>query len=202
MHDLTEAPISERFEHLLRIISSEPFLKMEGLGNEIPFFICAYEASEAVEMERVAEQLQQQLANKGIQALLVNLYDLSVEIVQARGIWEEMLEIEASTPKDKFFELLQNVLDTEHYLIPAIAQRLAEKDYDVLFITGVGAVFPYIRSHNVLNNLQSTAKHLPTVLFFPGEYRYTSIEGSSLNLFGRLHDDNYYRAFNIFQYQL
>ena len=35
---------------------------------------------------------------------------------------------------------------------------MAESDFDVMFITGVGEVFPYIRSHNVLNNLQSTAK--------------------------------------------
>jgi hypothetical protein len=68
----------------------------------------------------------------------------------------------------------------------------------VLFLSGVGEVFPYIRSHNVLNNLQSTAKEKPTVLFFPGSYTFTQISGSSLDLFGRLRDDRYYRAFNIY----
>ena len=67
-----------------------------------------------------------------------------------------------------------------------------------MFITGVGEVFPYIRSHNVLNNLQSTAKDRPTVMFFPGEYTQSLETGASLDLFGRLHDDKYYRAFNIF----
>ncbi len=54
--------------------------------------------------------------------------------------------------------------------MPAIAAKLADNDFDVLFLAGVGEVFPYIRSHNVLNNLQSTAKEKPTVLFFPGAY--------------------------------
>ena len=52
----------------------------------------------------------------------------------------------------------------------AIATKLADNDLDVLFLAGVGEVFPYIRSHNVLNNLQSTAKEKRTVLFFPGAY--------------------------------
>ena len=73
-------------------------------------------------------------------------------------------------------------------------------DFDVMFITGVGEVFPYIRSHTVLNNLQSTAKNKPTVMFFPGEYSQSLEEGSSLNLFGKLIDDNYYRAFNIYKH--
>jgi hypothetical protein len=75
---------------------------------------------------------------------------------------------------------------------------MARQPFDVMFITGVGEVFPYIRSHNVLNNLQSTATDQPTVLFFPGRYIQSLESGASLDLFGRLHDDRYYRAFNIY----
>jgi len=57
-------------------------------------------------------------------------------------------------------------------------------------LTGIGLVFPYIRSHTILNNLQSVIKKTPVVIFFPGVY-----DGNSLNLFGKLKDDNYYRAF-------
>ena len=67
----------------------------------------------------------------------------------------------------------------------------------MLLITGVGEVFPYIRSHNVLNNLQRVAKGYPTVMFFPGAYTHEMATGASLDLFGKLHDDKYYRAFNI-----
>ena len=71
------------------------------------------------------------------------------------------------------------------------------EEFDVLFITGVGEVFPFIRSHNILNNLQKEAKQKPTLMFFPGEYKHSLETGAALVLFGRLEDDKYYRAFNI-----
>ena len=146
-------------------------------------------------------QLVNQLKNRGIRVLSINLYDLTIEILKKRGIWEQVLENEKSMSKVELKELLQSVFDPEKHLIPAIVEKMSVEEFDVLFITGVGEVFPYIRSHTVLNNLQSKAKEKPTVLFFPGEYRQSPEEGTSLDLFGRLHDDKYYRAFNIYHYQ-
>jgi hypothetical protein len=198
MQDWMERPLSERFDHLLEILSSEKFLKMQGLGNEVPFFICPYYPNEAVEMGKLGNQLIKQLSKQGIKVLKINLYDLSIELLKKRGIWEKVLSIETTISKPELKELLQSVLDPEKHLIPAIAEKMAQDEFDIMFITGVGEVFPYIRSHTILNNLQSTAKDKPTVMFFPGEYRQSIEEGSSLDLFGRLHDDKYYRAFNIY----
>lgn len=190
--------IPQRFEHLLTLIASERFLRMEGLGNEVPFFICPFKPEEAVAMEKMVQQLINRLQTRGVGVLEVNLYDLSIELLRERGIWERVLTIEPTVPKSQFKELLQGVLDPEHHLVPAIAAKMEAQPPDVLFITGVGEVFPYIRSHNVLNNLQSTAKAQPTVLFFPGKYTQSLESGAALDLFGRLHDDRYYRAFNIY----
>ena len=202
MPDLLNRPIPERYEHLLATISSRRFLQMQGLGNEVPFFICPFRPQEREEMSNVYRQLINQLKNRGIQVLSINLYDLTIEILKKRGLWEQVLEGEKGMSKAELQELLQSVLDPEKHLIPAIAEKMAKDEFDVMFITGVGEVFPYIRSHTVLNNLQSTAKSKPTVMFFPGEYKQSLEEGASLDLFGRLHDDKYYRAFNIYHYQV
>jgi hypothetical protein len=74
---------------------------------------------------------------------------------------------------------------------------MEERPFQVMFITGVSEVFPYIRSHNILSNLQKIAKDKPTLMFFPGEYQHSLETGASLVLFGKLQDDKYYRAFNI-----
>ena len=194
--------MTERFQHLLRVISSDRFLKMQSLGKEVPFFICPYPAKEAVEMQRMEKQLVRKLEQGGLSILEIDLYDLSIALLKRRGVWERILQIEETVSKDQLKELLQGVLDPENHLIPAIAERMQRQEFDVMFITGVGEVFPYIRSHNVLNNLQSTAKDRPTVMFFPGEYTQSLESGASLDLFGRLHDDKYYRAFNIFHVEV
>ncbi|MHC1730353.1 MAG: DUF1788 domain-containing protein [Syntrophobacteraceae bacterium] len=194
-------PMQEKFQHLLTVIGSQRFLQKQGLNNEVPFFICPYRPEEAPEMERLQKQLVNRLTQSGIRILEINLYDLSIGLLQARGIWDRVLSMEQSVTKDELKELLQGVLDPEAHLVPAIARKMAESEFDVMFLSGVGEVFPYIRSHNVLNNLQSTAKDKPTLMFFPGAYTQSLESGASLDLFGRLHDDKYYRAFNIFHYE-
>lgn len=195
------SPVIEIYEHLLKVISSDGFIKMQGLGNEIPFFICPFdpEKSEAI-LKDVVGPLINKLGSKGIHVLKIDLYDISVRILKDRGIWGRIFQIEQEISKPELKELLQSVLDVENHIIPAMKDAMDEGEFDVLFITGVGEVFPYIRSHTILNNLQSAAKEKPTLMFFPGEYRQSDEKGSSLNLFGRLLDDNYYRAFNIFNH--
>ncbi len=196
--DIARMPMHDRFQHLFAVISGQRFLNKEGLGNEVPFFICPFRPEETVEMERLQRQLINRLEQSGIRILEINLYDLSIEILKKREIWGQIVEMEKSVSKEQLKELLQGVLDPEAHLVPVIANKMTDTDFNVLFLSGVGEVFPYIRSHNVLNNLQSTAKEKPTIMFFPGAYTQSLDTGASLNLFGRLHDDKYYRAFNIF----
>ncbi|WP_068867044.1 DUF1788 domain-containing protein [Prosthecochloris sp. CIB 2401] len=198
MKGIASMSMQERFQHLFAVISGRRFLDKQGLGNEVPFFICAFKPEESVEMERLQRQLINRLEQAGIRILEINLYDLSIDILKERGIWDQMLEMEESVSKEQLKELLQGVLDPETHLVPAIAAKMVSTDFEVLFLSGVGEVFPYIRSHNVLNNLQSTAKEKPTVMFFPGAYTHSLESGASLDLFGKMRDDKYYRAFNIF----
>jgi len=213
---INQQPLAKRFDHLREVIASPRFLQMRGLNNDLPFYICEFKASEAFEIQRMRRQLVNTLAGlqveclqgRGVKVLEINLYDLTIDMLKARegssegsNLWDEILAAEPEVEKEALQELLQNVLDIKGHLIPQIGERLEQSDHDVLFLSGVGEVFPYIRSHNVLNNLQSTAKDKPTVMFFPGEYRHSLEQGASLELFGLLHDDKYYRAFNIFDIQ-
>ena len=213
---ISQQPLASRFEHLVKVIGGERFLQMKGLNNDLPFYICEFKAAEAIDMERLRRQLINTLESTSVtclggrcvKVLDINLYDLCIELLQAREgstegsrLWDEILAIESDVEKDDLLELLQNVLGIEEYLVPAIGERIQQSEFDVLFLSGIGEVFPYIRSHNVLNNLQSTAKDQPTLLFFPGEYRHSLEHGASLELFGLLHDDKYYRAFNIYETQ-
>lgn len=198
---LTKRSIKDGFQHLLSVISSERFLLKQGIGNDVPFFICQYRPEEAVEMARMQKQLIDTLLLSGIRVLEINLYDHVIDLLKKRGIWDQVLSMEQSVSKGQFQELLEGVLDSETHLIPAIVHKMKKCEFDVMFLSGAGEVFPYIRSHNILNNLQSKAKDKPTVMFFPGEYLQSVELGAALNLFSKFHD-GYYRAFDIFDFDV
>ena len=195
--DLSGSNANELLKHLVETISSNHFLTKQGLNSEVPFFICPYKPEQNVEMQRLYKQLFKKLDQKNIKFLEINLYDLCLEVLAKRNLLDRILQKETVMPKSQIRETLKNTLDPAKYLIPAISEKAKVIEFDVLFLTGIGEVFPYIRSHNVLNNLQSTVKEKPTVMFFPGSYQHELATGASLDLFGKLQDDKYYRAFNI-----
>lgn len=199
--ELRTAPMHDRFQHLLSVISSDRFLKMDGIGNEVPFFICPYKPEEEIDMQRMHHQLSEKLDQQGINCLNINLYDLSIEILKSRGIWEQILEEEPNLTKAELLETLTGVLDCKHNLVPAIAEKVDQNRLDVLFISGIGEVYPYIRTHNLLENMQPVAKDFPSVYFFPGTYSFSVETGAYLDLFNRLLTDKYYRAFDIYNYE-
>lgn len=184
--------ITSKFSHLYKIISSSSFLNKEALGGEIPFFITAYDAKQEVEVKDSIKLLKNKLETSGVSVLELNLYDIVCDILEEKGGMERMFSIELTKDKGRFLSALQSTLNIHQILMPKIKELIDKSPSKVYFLTGIGMVFPFIRSHNILNNLQNIAKDSPTVTFFPGKYN-----GHTLNLFGLLTDDNYYRAFNI-----
>ena len=189
--------IVKKFDHLYKVISDEDFLQMKKLGGEIPFFIAAFDPKQQIEVDRAIRSLKNKLETNGIPVLELNLYDIAMELLNEELGEGEIFELEKTMDKKEFKEALQSILDINEVLIPKIKGMIDTASAKVYFLTGIGLVFPFIRSHNVLNNLQNVAKKAPTVAFFAGEYN-----GYSLELFGLMKDDNYYRAFNIANYKL
>ena len=191
------------FQHLIKVLQDERFLKMQGLNQEVPFFLCPFSVKQKLEIEDMLPRLTKRLLETNVHVVEINLYDLCIEYLQKNDLFEQLCEIEQDTEKGYFLESLQSILDIESILIPEIEQIIAlTNKIDVLFLTGVGEVFPYIRTHNILNNLQRVAKDFPTLLFFPGEYEQSLEKGASLRLFGKLPDDKYYRAYDITRYEI
>ena len=188
--------VNETFEFLLQMISTKDFLEMKSLGGEIPFFIAPFSPKNQVEVDKAIKGLKNKLGNQGIAVLEINLYDLAFSILNQELGEGEIFELEQQVDKTEFKEALQSVLDVNEVLMPAIKKLIDKSSAKLYFLTGIGLVFPFLRSHNILNNLQNVAKSAPTITFFPGLYT-----GYSLELFGLLKDDNYYRAFNIDNYQ-
>ena len=194
---MSAADVAKWENHLVAVMSGSRFRNKEGLIGEDPYFIYPYDPRDALEIAASKNRIKTKLAQKGIEVLEVNLYDLVVEVLQGRGVWDDLIELEPTISKDDFREGLRSMLDPGDDLAPAIRAKLAAQAFDIFFLTGIGEVFPFIRSHSVLNNLQTVAGDKPMLMFFPGSYEQSKTLGSSLVLFGSVPDDNYYRAKDI-----
>ena len=108
----------------------------------------------------------------------------------------------ANSHEDKFLKMLDNFLGADGKILPEALQKEFDsqrelRDATMLFISGVGAVYPYIRVHTLLETMQGRFGDCPVVLFYPGTYTTSSTSGSTMRLYGLLAADNYYRAVNL-----
>lgn len=184
--------LEEKFEKLYEIFINENFLSMKALGGEIPFYISSYNPNQEIKVFAEVERLINRLKISGVSVYEINLFSLVIEMLKDRGILDKIIDKEPDLSKDKLYKTIQGAIDTQKYLIPKIEELTTNNPSNIVFLTGIGQVYPFIRSHSILNNLQNSIKDRPTVMFFPGIY-----DGTSLSLFGKLKDDNYYRAFNL-----
>lgn len=198
---MSERDLAEEERRILAVLSSRRFLRMEGLGNEVPFFIWAYPPERELQAADAAGRIRTALqTRRGLTVITIDLFDLAIGMLGERGVLDRLDALEPRRGKGSFRHDLQRMLDPEKHIAPAIKKRLdSQPGYDILFLTGIGKVFPFIRTHTVLNNLQTVASRRPMLVFFPGEYRQSATLGSALVLFGELADDQYYRAKNILE---
>ncbi len=192
-------------ERLFKILSSADFLAMKGLANEVPIFIQAYEPVQEVGVRQMIDGLTSRLRSKGLEVKTLDLFTLVLEELEEHELLNDIMENEASWEKVELFETLRNYSDPQTHLIPRLMKAIGH-DNQITLLTGVGRVYPFLRTHTILESLQPAMLPHPVVMFFPGEYTQEVGGGSHLRLFGthpspRIHNP-YYRALNLDHYRL
>lgn len=164
-------------------------LNGRGLGNEIGFYIFDYPADREPDVDRALRRTVVTVEAAGTRVAVIDLYATLLGLLEARGYLERALDLERQRGDAALRSALAPLVSPEK-IAQAVAQQA--QGAHLVLITGVGAAYPTVRSHSVLNNLHERLDTLPVVMFFPGEY-----DGQELRLFGLLKDDNYYRAFRL-----
>jgi hypothetical protein len=185
--------LEERLNQILPKITGEDFLERRGLGNEIAFFIFDYPPEDELRVRQHVKFLLEHIPKHKPKLKLahVNLFDFLVDYLDGEGVLEESLVKQRKEGSAALLEALKGLLEEK-----TVAQRFKEvvqpNDQNLILISGVGSVYPLIRSHTLLNNLHPIVERTPLVMFYPGTY-----DEKSLRLFGRIKSDNYYRAFRL-----
>lgn len=207
--------IEADFERLRKIMEDPSFRTGSGLGGEQAFYIydyppeCELEVRESIPglIKRLQTMSPKHDGDYAPTVLWLDLYDLVIEILETRKVLQKIIDFEqdrhdpvsGNKVEDKFLALLENMVGADsRYLPDAVGSRFREAreegKADIVFLTGVGQTYPYVRAHTLLETLQGQVEDKPLVLFYPGRFTTTSVSGSTMSLYGCLPASNYYRA--------
>jgi hypothetical protein len=191
MSDLTES-----FAKLREKISSPAFQVNERLSNEVGYYIFSYNPSQELrvreEINNLAETATPATVNASIQ--IFNLFEIMMNVVDDFGYREQFVQFEKENGIGFVIEQMETLLrmnSVNNRIVTYIQQHL-QSGRTIIFLTGVGAVYPLVRAHKVLNTMNQIIDEVPVIMFYPGNY-----DSVSLKLFGEVKDDNYYRAFSL-----
>ena len=188
--------IYERLDKILPIIMEKEFREKKGLGNEVGFYIFDYESKYETLVRQHIKNLKEKLNKKNSDIYIkeFDLYEIMIKIIEDKGYLKKLFKMEEKKGTQKLIKPIKTTLrftQKNDLLIDYFRKNVDEKD--IVFITGVGKVWPIIRTHTILNNLQPVIK-VPVIMFFPGNY-----SGLELHLFNKIEDSNYYRAFRLIE---
>ena len=184
----------ERLNQVIPKLASQDFLSNKGLGNEIGFWIFDYPPERELEIRGFLDECIIPALGKRQPALHVahiNLFTFITDLLAERNLLDKAIEMQQAQGDDKSLESLRRVLK-EDKLAESLVSMIDHEKTDMLILTGVGAVYPMLRTHTLLSALHPHMKDTPLVMFYPGNY-----DGHSLKLFNKLSEDHYYRAFRL-----
>ena len=187
----------DRLDAIWNRISSREFLENKGVANEVRYYVFDYEACDELIMRQKIKDLlaRNNPETDGFQIVEYDIYKLILSILEERGYVDKCIRFEKEKGREYLYNAISKLLrlTTDNNLI---VNRIVEntQENSVVFLTGVGKVSPFVRAHNVLNNLHQVFDKVPVIMFYPGNWN-----GQSLSLFGTISDGNYYRAFPLIQ---
>jgi hypothetical protein len=185
--------LTQRLNGILPKITSKEFLSGKGLSKEIPFYIFDYPPEDELQ---VREHILFLLAHiprhrPGLRVKHINLFDLIIDYLKERNLLDRSIKMQREKGDEALAGALSGPLKAER-LVQIFAQTAQPQDHDLILVSGVGSVWPLVRSHTLLNNLQTVMGETPLVMFYPGRY-----DGQTLRLFGKVNSAPYYRAFKL-----
>lgn len=186
-------PLNQRLNEIPRKLTSDEFLSGKGIGNEIAFYIFDYPPAEELRVRDYLRTLLDHLPRlkHGLRVKHINLFDFVLDYLKQRKLLDKAIQMQAEKGDAALKKALIGPLH-ETKLANHFAEVAQPQNHDLVIVSGVGSVWPLLRSHSLLNNLQPVMGKTPFVMFYPGRY-----DGQSLRLFGKVKNNNYYRAFKL-----
>ncbi len=188
------SPLNDRLNRILPRLLSPELRTNQGLGNEIGFYIFDYPAERELEMRDFLVNVILPNLAKGpnpVRYAHINLFQLVIDHLRERKLLDRAIDLQAKKGDEALSAALKGPLH-EQKIAQVLTSQVDLAATELVLISGVGSVYPMLRTHTLLSALHPLMQDLPLVMFYPGHY-----DGLTLKLFDKLGDDHYYRAFRL-----
>jgi len=203
--------LTDRLNKILPKLVTDDFLSGSGIGNEVAFYIFDYPPEDELRVRDHVRFLLDHIPKQkpGLRVKHINLFDFVLDYLKGWKIKDGNMLTEAlRMQREKGDAAVKKALAA-----PLHPEKLAHKfcevarpdEHDLVIVSGVGNVYPLLRTSGLLSNLQKIMGHTPLVVFYPGKY-----DQMTLRLFGKLSlsatfesagktkkPEHYYRAFRL-----
>ncbi|MDU3267384.1 MAG: DUF1788 domain-containing protein [Klebsiella oxytoca] len=184
-------PVLEyRLSQVQSRISEERFLKNNGSGNEIGFWIFDYPAHNELQ---VREHLKYLLRNleKNHKFVHLNIFQIIIDMLTERGLFERVCQQEVKVGTEALKKQLVGLLNQKK-IADYIEKKVDLQNQEFVILTGMGNAWPLVRGHELMSALQDVMGFTPLLMFYPGTY-----SGHDLSPLAGIDSRNYYRAFRL-----
>ena len=182
--------ILEELDRIKARISDPDFLENKGLSNEVGIHVFCYDPKDELIVQDYVRRIKEG-TNVPFRIIERDLYEIFLELLESKRVLKAASGVEEKRGKEYLLKQLQKVATPEAFL-ERMDYAPHVRGQDVLFMTGIGKIHPFMRSHRMLDSMQAMFSDIPIAMFYPG-----SFNGQSLSLFDEFLDGHYYRAFNL-----
>jgi hypothetical protein len=198
--------LTDRLNKILPRLVSDDLLNGSGIGNEIAFYIFDYPPEDELRVREHVRFLLDHIPRRkpGLRVKHVNLFDFVLDHLKGRNYLDKALKMQREKGDEALKKALAGPLHPEK--LARLFGEVAQPDkHDLVIVSGVGSVYPLMRTSGLLSNLHGVMGSTPLVLFYPGRY-----DQMTLKLFGKLglsatfesagktrKSEHYYRAFRL-----
>src|SRR5690554_4317408 len=135
--------LQDRLNQIPAKLLSEEFLKGQGIGNEIGFWIFDYPPEHELTVREYVQFLESMLAKKHahLKVVNINLLQCLMAYLEERNFVDKAVQMQQAKGDDALIKALKGPLHMDKFA-PYLTSQYNASEQDIILMTGVGSVWP------------------------------------------------------------
>ncbi len=188
--------LNDKFINFEKRIKTDAFRNEKRIGD-VGYYIFDYDPQYELFARKRIDEIKTRINNQNYSFKIqeFDIFKIVFKILKEKNYLQKAFHFEKTKGTEFTLNAITKVLKlggSSNLIVKYVKDNYNEDS--IIFLTGIGKIYPIVRAHNILNNLNMDT---PIILFYPGTY-----SGNNLKLFNTINDANYYRALTFGTFEI